>query len=181
MSRISGFFSALAKRAMAGNRGYAENFVFYKIINFDSKNKKYLLQCINSKATFNATLKEIVDDQDIVGALHPIQSCYVGIEYANYFSQIPVELTKNTYTCSQSRYGKYSLRFLDRKKNVGFLDCASNSEMLMDPRDIALSNVFIKEFDSIHAFYIGIQAGVKMNKTIAYNLSPNKPKLRLIK
>ena len=36
----------------------------------------------------------------------------------------------------------------------------------MDPRDIALSEELIQEFDAAHAFHIGLYAGHKMNNPI---------------
>ena len=72
----------------------------------------------------------------------------------------------------------------DRKKNVCFKNLKSTEQFIMDPRDIALSEHLIKEFDAIHAFYIGILAGLKMNNQTRIYKEINRskqPKLFLIK
>ena len=55
----------------------------------------------------------------------------------------------------------------------------------MDPRDIALSEEIITEFDASQAFYIGFLAGLKINifiDTINSNHSKiKKPTLYLVK
>ena len=50
----------------------------------------------------------------------------------------------------------------------------------MDPRDIALTEELISEFDAAQAFYIGLTAGIKINNPTK-NLAPNKPYLQIVK
>jgi len=45
---------------------------------------------------------------------------------------------------------------------------ALNEEFLMDPRDIVLSGELIQEFDSAQAYFIGHEAGLKVNNQIDY-------------
>jgi hypothetical protein len=45
------------------------NKVIYKIIN-EGKNRAYILQCVNSKTVFEASILEIIFDTDILHGLH---------------------------------------------------------------------------------------------------------------
>ena len=172
------------------NQDKRSNYIFYKIV--DQQKDEYALQCINTKAVVYSKIEDIVFDIDILHGLHPIQACYVGIEYAKFLEKndAPIELKdrqKNKLDkCSVFRYGRYELRYQNRKGNVLFVDCVSEENFLMDPRDVALSEEIIQEFDSAQAFYIGLLAGLKLNNPIVKRdtLQRNnneRPYLRLVK
>ena len=184
MGLMNGFLNILTNKQRNSDCLLRE-YIFYKIVNYNKKLDKYLLQCINTKATFLVRLNDIISDEDILHRLHPIQACYVGIEYAisikkNKPSVVYSDKMMGSY--SYCRYGTFSLRHKDRKKNLCFVDLKTKNEFLMDPRDIALSEHFIIEFDAIQAFYIGLLAGFKMNtSTMLYKKRNNNPRLVLIK
>ena len=147
------------------------NYVFYKIVDsFGSE--EYSLQCINTSAIFHAKIYEIVFDQDILCGLHPIQACYIGIEYANFIkkSRNQLELKKiqheNFNKYSSCRYGNYSLSYQNRFGELSFINTITSDEFIMDPRDIALNQGLISEFDASQAFYIGLVAGIKINNPV---------------
>jgi len=148
-------------------------YIYYKIVNASATGEAYYtLQCINTNAIFHAKLIEIIYDIDILHGLHPIQACYIGIEYAKHLSsdQVP-SVVKNSQKqklskYSISRYGTYTLCYQDRKGDVCFINQITHNEILMDPRDIALSEELIQEFDAAQAFYIGLLAGLKLNNPI---------------
>ena len=138
-----------------------------------------------------AKINSIVFDIDILYGLHPIQAYYIGIEYSKYMKNLssPIEAKKkqkeklNNY--SVHRYGNYTLCFQNSEGNVCFVDKSTNEEFLMDPRDIALTEELIQEFDAAQAFYIGLLAGCRLkNPTKKCNdlLANDKhPYLRLVK
>lgn len=167
-------------------------FIFYKIVDsaFENEEECYKIQCINTKAIFNAKMEEIVFDTSILYSLHPIQACYIGIEYAQYLNKknnketISEKKQKQLFNHDQThRYGNYQLCFQDRKGKVCFKHTKTNKEFLMDPRDIALSKELIEDFDASQAFYIGLLAGIKLHNPTAKHEASNtakKPNLRLI-
>jgi hypothetical protein len=180
MGGLRGILSAFSSRSVTKS-DIASGYIFYKIVNLIDK--KYLLQCINTKATFLAGINDIVADEDILYGLHPIQACYIGIEYATSKSNqsLSIVTNKNAYENSSCRYGTLSLRYQNRKKNLGFIELHTRKEFVMDPRDIALTEQLISAFDSIQAFYIGISAGLKMNNPVFSYKENTKTKLTLIK
>jgi len=186
MGLIAGFINVITKKSLL-EKNEASNYIFYKIVNFNFKANKYLLQCINTKATFLLSISQIIIDTDILHGLHPIQACFIGIEYA-----IGVQQKVNTLIFTEQpkkkdclyRYGSYRLDYQDRHRNICFVDIRTDKSFIMDPRDIALSENIIGEFDAIDAFYVGFMAGLKIAKPYCINESKTKnirPQLTLIK
>ncbi len=166
------------------------NYIFYKIVDSDVTHENFVLQCINTKAIFRSKISEIVFDTDILYGLHPIQACYIGIEYSKYLKSLnTTQLDKNQVKAklnkySVHRYGSYILTFQNRTGEVGFVNHVTNDDFLMDPRDIALSEELIAEFDAAQAFYIGLLAGLKLNnpvKQLEIDKKYQKPHLVVVK
>lgn len=158
------------------------NFIFYKIVDFDSHSLLYTLQCINTKTTFLIQLVEIIFDVDILFSLHPVQACFVGIEYAKYEKRHNINTFRHLKKLEQysiCRYGSYRISYQNRNGEICFVHIGSNKNLILDPRDIALSEDLIIEFDAAQAFYIGISAGLKMN--ILKKQVKKPPFLRLVK
>lgn len=156
----------------------SEDYIFYKIVDHSDETSLYKLQCINTFSLFDSSLGEIVFDLDILHGLHPIQACYIAIEFSrkSHSEELKISSKKNT---NISRYGKYQLYSEDRIGNIHFFDKFSKQELVMDPRDIALTEELIEEFDASEAFYIGFRAGRKLGVKIAQ--VRKAPYLRLVK
>jgi hypothetical protein len=167
MGLLAEIFLGLSRKNSNGITDKRSNYIFYKIVDSTS-DEEYALQCINTSAIFQAKIIDIVFDIDILHRLHPIQACYIGIEYAKYLKKIDhpsaLQNTQNQKLNKYSvyRYGSYSLCYQDRKGNLCFISQKTNEEFIMDPRDIALSEELIQEFDAAQAFYIGLLPGIKM-------------------
>ncbi len=165
------------------------NFIFYKIVDSFKENQTYLLQCINTKATFQSNINEIVFDTDILYGLHPIQACYVGIEYSKHIKNTFLSAEKQQKQkekigkLSVCRYGKYNLCSQNRDGKLCFVSKTNGECFTMDPRDIALSEELINEFDASQAFFIGLNAGLKLNGPAtkqSKQKTMNAPQLRIV-
>jgi hypothetical protein len=180
---LAGIFKFVNRKRHQDKRSH---YIFYKIVDVVKEGEKFKLQCINTNALFHATLTEIVYDVDILYGLHPIQACYIGIEYAKLLkikrSHSEVNncqnIKMNDYV--EYRYGTYELCYQDRKGNVCFTNAQTSDVFLMDPRDIALSQELIQDFDATQAFHIGLFAGLKLNNPTKSTKS-KKNHLRLVK
>lgn len=172
-----------------GSVASQNRFILYKIVDSYLKSgvEYFKMQCINTKAVFDVLLQDIVSDADLLYGLHPIQGCYVGIEYAKVFkteasgtkSQTRSSMIFSRY--SSNRYGNKQLVYQKRDGLLGFECKISGEQSIMDPRDIALTKELIGEFDAVQAFCIGVLAGLKFNgrKEVSIHKSP-RPSLRLI-
>lgn len=154
------------------NMAPRSSYIFYKIVDISKDSNTFALQCINTNAIFHAKLQEIIYDDSILHGLHPIQACYIGIEYAKHLKSDPnPTIVKNIHSKKLPkqaicRYGDYKLLYQNRKGNICFINILSQNEIIMDPRDIALSEELIQEFDAAQAFYIGLLAGLKLSNPL---------------
>lgn len=184
MKMLLGILSHFQKKHLTKNN--KSFFILYKIVG--SKNSlTYTLQYINTNAFICLTLEEIVFDLDVLAGLHPVQSCYIGLEYAKQFKNLNLlnKSQQQKLKYSHSRYGKYFLQYQDRKGSLGFIDKETERKFLMDPRDIALSEELINEFDAVQTFFIGLSAGLKLDNSIPdckhYEQQPKRPYLYIVK
>ena len=148
-------------------RGQHKDKVIYKIID-EGKEDAYILQCINSKAVFEANILEIVFDTDILHKLHPLQSCFIGIEYALYIRSAYKNKKNDTikmdtfYVDQVTSSSKFKLKYINRKGLICYLDTTTNEEEMIDPKEAIFIDSIIKEFHPGESFYIGFCAGKKM-------------------
>jgi len=170
------------------NSTTADDYVFHKIVD-NTQDNQLILHCINTDATFSISVQDIVFDTTILFSLHPIQACYVGIEYAEQektntqLNDTSTSLKSTLRRSLKHRYGRYVFQYKTRSRQVGFIDIITKKEFLMDPRDIALSRELIREFDASQAFYIGVLAGLTIANPVTQQTAPvnKKPFLRLVK
>lgn len=185
-----GLLAALIPVSLKAKFAYSskEQYIFYKIVDFNERDEAYKLQCINTTRTFYATLLEIIADNDILYGLHPIQACFIGLEYAKLLRNIDNNIEINTLKSNLenytgSRYGKYRVIYQKTKGITVFIDKSTEETYSQDARDLALSAEYIKEFDAIDAFFIGQEAGrllISPQRTVDKDI-PTKPKLTLVK
>ena len=181
MSLLAEILSSFIRR----NSRYKDiksNHVFYKIVD-SINNNEFALQCINTNTLFYAKITDIIFDTDILYGLHPVQSCFIGIEYAKYIKKHKHPSKTNSQKINQyslSRYGYYSLCYQNRNGELCFINNITNEQLIMDPRDIALSEELINEFDAAQAFYIGLLAGLKINNPAKQNKNYSEIKQPLL-
>jgi hypothetical protein len=178
---MSLFYRKHASRDLKNN---ISDYVFYKIVGFDEGTSKYTIQCINTSTVFESSISEILSDIDILHHLHPIQACYIGIEYAKE-KNIQISPVKNISTYSHFRYGTYYIHYQCRNGLICFINKLTNEEFLMNPCDIAFSKEKIEQFDAIHAFYIGYSSGLtiqnKNSSSNKFSYKNKKPHLSIVK
>jgi hypothetical protein len=187
MSFLSGVFSNFFYKIRESGMN---DFIFYKIVDsyFADNTEYFKIQCINTAAVFSSTTFDIVFDSDLLLGLHPSQSCYIGIEYAkllsseNHFESQRLNPETKLERFLAPRYGKFAIYCQDRSGDINFFQKNDNQFFYMDPRDIALSRDLICNFDAGQAFYIGLQAGLKLTKKVIIpEKSTEKTYLRLVK
>ena len=148
-------------------------FVLYKIVDVTNKNI-FILQCVNYKTIFQADIAEIIYNKDILYGLHPLQSCFIGIEYAKYLKinqTVTTPHIKDINSVNKQyvhEYGLLKLKYQNRRGQICYINSGTNEEIIMYPKDIAFSDNIIGNFHAEEAFYIGVCAGLKI-----HNLPPN--------
>ncbi|PIQ42386.1 MAG: hypothetical protein COV52_05175 [Gammaproteobacteria bacterium CG11_big_fil_rev_8_21_14_0_20_46_22] len=85
--------------------------------------------------------------------------------------------------------GRYKIVFQNRNGEIGYFDQKSRQEFVEHPLTLVKNDYIISEFDSSQACFIGILAGVSIEKAISSGQSPDNvgdimnkaPKLRVVK
>ncbi len=180
-------FSEILHQAKLNAR---DKYVFYKIIDNQQQKYEFVLQCANTKNIFYASIVDMVNNKSLLSGLLSEQACYIGIQYSNYIkdnSESESKLNSNWNDHLACRYGKYKIISLSRNNKISFIDNHTGEKYQMDPRDIALTQSLINEFDAMQAFYIGFLAGLKLknpiNSTTSFDSEQQKKyqHLRLVK
>ena len=123
-----------------------------------------------------------MQDIDILSRLHPVQACYIGMEYVQYFKRNGMSPPPLDYNGTISRYGQYQMYAQDREGNILFFDKSTEEQFIMEPSEVVSSELLIQEFDATQAFLIGMLAGFnKINKHSKSVFSKNKKHLRIVK
>lgn len=137
--------------------------------NKDTDNWKTFLHC-NSSQNPLPSLLEITKNFALVTLLPPSYACFIGFEYAKTFkaslkhSNLHQKLLKNTNNSSI----KNTLYSINRDGTLSFL--VNNSKIIeMFPLEILQSNHLIKKFNATDAFYIGLYAGIQLDKASLKN------------
>ena len=156
-------------------------YVIYLIVD-ETKRGDYCLRCVNKKDIFMISRERLVLDNTILFGLHPIQSCFIGMEAAKH----PV-MSEQTMRSEQSlahvgnilnRYGCYTIHSVQRDGKMVFYRQADQQRFALYPDEIVKVESFISEFDSSQAFYIGYSAGQRQ-LNLAQRSQP--PKLYRVK
>ena len=182
---IAGIFNR-KEAASVNNSDKRSSYIFYKIVEAETDGEHYILQCINTSVTLRASITDIIFERKTLSSLHPVQACYIGIEYSKYLqthkASIQRKFRLKTEEYLLCRYGAYQVAYEDRIGNICFISRKTKEEYLMDPRDIALSKELINEFDAAQAFYIGYLAGLKLRNTVdKMQATPGAPYLKIVK
>lgn len=150
------------------------NFIKFKIV--DKRNKKYVLQCIFTKGLFRQVLGELIEDVDIINGLHPIQSCFIGLEASKEMCLHDTTYQPVTSPCIK-RYGVFELLYLDRHQHICYKDITNGLQHNEPIKNVVGDDSKLEKFDANEAFYIGIWAGSRIFND--QQLRP--PKLRIVK
>lgn len=121
-------FSDLFNKTFKKTTSDKDNLILYRIVDSSTENseERYKLQCTYTKAILDLSIQEIVFDLDILHGLHPIQGCFVGIEFAKILKahvnnpQFGEQYQKITTTYAICSASDYSLLYQDRKGFLGF-------------------------------------------------------------
>jgi len=136
----------------------------YKIVDANHKQGRVKFICRYLRSNFSLPIGEAAHDVKIVSGLAAPQACWLGIQYGqllrqNNQSNATQKLSRYTFQLKRN-IGRYRINHVDRGGDICFIDRISKLKHTKDPRAIAQSPQFIREFDPVQACYIGILAGM---------------------
>ena len=136
----------------------------------ECKNGIVRFQFINTRQTHDIELSRVLEDTDYIIGLHPIEACYLGVE----FELLNVALTeahktKIEYISKLYRFGE--LKYLSTVPDLSgdkirYKDIIHNEIYIKCPIKLSKSLNLIDKFDPAQAFVIGIEAQKKINHMI---------------
>ncbi len=154
-------------------------------VKFQIKMKLPILKCSVSQA---------INELNLISHISPIEACYLGGHYGRilnaswYDNTIKKNANKTMSFLLENNAGRYQILYKDRAGKIGFYDRKLQQEFIEYPLSIVSNENLVSLFNSSQACYIGILAGLQLEKlvlrqnmdTLNYT-SEKKPHLRLIK
>lgn len=170
--------------------------VFYRIIEIDTSAQEVTFHIKNKAASLKCKFSEAINEAEIIQGLDSLDACWLG----GYFGRAlrasleGRELLKRAKRMSfllVHKKGRYKIIYQNRSGEIGYIDQNTRKEFVEYPLTVANNDYIISAFDSNQACYIGILAGISMEKAISHDEKTGKhnledmlqkrPKLRLIK
>lgn len=166
----------------------------YRLIEVDVQSQKVALQIKSKSVRLILSFEEALDS-DIVGKLTPQQACLIGGYYGRALraaleGREALKKAKNMSFLLTNKQGRYKILYQNRNGDIGYIDQRTRREIVEHPLTVANNESVISGFDPSQACYIGILAGISMEKTLGKDakkgtnelesLLNKKPQLRLV-
>lgn len=165
-----------------------------RIEEIDTKKQSVAVTYRGVKTIIKMSFYEAICDTELIAQLSPIQACYLGGYYGRALrSSLEGRQTlrpeKNMSFLLNDLQGRYKIIFLNRDGNIGYYDKKTDQEFVEHPVVIANNKLLLSRFDPNQACYIGIEAGMSIEKALSsnqfseqlQNLIKKPPKLRIVK
>lgn len=158
----------------------------YRIQDINDKNHKVTVRCSGSRAIIVTHLMAIVGQAKIISGLSPEQACFLGGFYGRALSKNlgGIEAFKKARKLQmllQNNCGRYKIIYQNRDGEVGYFDQKKQIEYLEHPLDIVNQTSLIMGFDPSQACYLGILAGIELEKKLAKDIARKRQRLYLVK
>jgi len=167
----------------------------YRIIEIDAESQTVMFH-IKSKAVFlKCKFSEAINNLDIIDQLTPWQACWLGGHFgralrASLDGRAPLKKAKQMSFLLRKQEGRNRIVFENRAGEIGYIDTKTHQEYVEHPVAIATNDHVIALFNPNQACYIGILAGIRMEKALniddglchgnVINLVGAKPKLKIV-
>lgn len=148
---------------------HLDRMVFYRISSVDFDHQTILIHLIQKNIFIKQTFSQAVSSPEIIDGLSCEQACWLGIYYGKALRAALQgksnfrNIKKPSYLLKH-RYGRYRIHSENRDGTISCIHLKTSKELVLSPLTIAKDALFIKEFDANQACYIGILAGIQMNK-----------------
>ncbi len=165
-----------------------EKKVTYSVEEINTATHKVTIRCRGTRAIIITTFAEVISDHKLIAGLSPEQSCLIG----GYYGRMIRNSCKKTDSLNKVKkmsfllkngVGKYSIIFQNRDGSLGYIDNKTQKDFLEYPLTIVDNKHIINNFDPSQACYIGLLAGIsieKSNENQLANILKKPPTLRII-
>jgi hypothetical protein len=164
--------------------------IHYRISGIDQDNQTVMLHVIHKRIFIKLTFSEIISNTEVIEGLSSQNACWIGVYYGMALRRAldrkgSLKNIKKPTCLLKHEYGSYKILCENRDGTIGCLHLKSRKELTIDPISIAKDELLIKQFDATQACYVGILAGIAIEKKQNHALLATKqfgaPYLRLVK
>lgn len=123
----------------------------------------------------------IIKEEALLNSFSSRHASYIGYYYGIHTGttiENPNNATGYFYCFSESPSNKYTIRGLDRRKNLIYIDQINKNQITRAPEQIMGLTDVISDFPPLQACYIGILAGINHSKS--QKKPTNYHKLKLV-
>lgn len=165
----------------------------YHIEEVSVKAQTILVRCRGTRTAFKITFESAISGSWLVPGLDSGQAAMLGGYYGRALRAATegrevLKKVKNMSFLLSNKRGRYKIVFQDRNGDIGYYDQKTRQEFVEHPLTIVSNDYIISEFDSSQACYIGILAGVSLEKAAFSSKSLDEineiiskpPKLRVV-
>lgn len=168
----------------------------YVLEEIDMKSHVVIIRCRGTRTVIKQRIESLISDMVTIKGLSPKQACLLGGYYGRALraameGRDALKKAKSMSFLLSNNHGHYKVLYQNRDGGIGYINQKTSREFVEHPLVIATSEHIISEFDSSQACYIGILAGISMEKAISMDeklgthkfeeLLNKRPKLRIIK
>lgn len=143
--------------------------ILFRVIDINSRNQEVTLQIIGRNAIFCCSYLQVICDPSIMLGLSSEHACWIGIHYGRVFQsaidgRAEINKTKRNVLSMEHAVGQYILNYETRRGMIGYVDSLNNKTYVEPPVTIASNSHIINKFSPVQAVYIGILAGIALEK-----------------
>lgn len=176
---------------------YSLSFIYrtrYLLEEINDKTERVIIRCRGTRTIIKTSLSSVISDNKMIAGLSSIQACMLGGYYgrilrASLEGRQALKKVKNMSFLLTNEKGRHQIVFLNRIGDVGYYDKKACCEFVEHPLAIVNNNHIISGFEPSQACYIGILAGISIEKMLSSDkggrfneqLSKKSPKLYVVK
>lgn len=161
--------------------------VHYRLSSVDSENQTLILHVIRKNIFIKQSFAEIIANPALISGFNPEEACWIGIYYGKALhsaahGKTHLKNIKKACYLLHYHHGAYKIMSEHRDGKITCLHTKTRTTVCVDPLSIAKDSIFIRQFDATQACYIGMLAGIKLDKSENKEESLSSvPFLRLVK
>lgn len=156
-----------------------------RLVEVNTSLQEVVVHVRNRSVFLKCKLGEAVSDLSIIDQLDPAEACWLG----GYFGRAlrsslegrdAIKKAKSMSFLLSNKRGRYMIIFQNRNDEIGYIDKKTQREFVEHPLTVANNEHIISGFDPSQACYIGILAGISMEKAISMDKKTGQSQLELL-
>jgi hypothetical protein len=137
-----------------------------RIEHIDMERQTIIVHSRGINAPFSLKFDEIIKDEALLSSFSARHASYIGYYYGIHNDNSTKDTnTKGYFQCfTDNPSNKYTIRGLDRHRNVVYMDQVNKNQITRSPDQIMGVSDIVNNFPPLQACYIGILAGINHAK-----------------